>query len=271
MLRTWSESAASTGTKLGADIPLVPPLKKCYTSPVQAFMADSPLFFFALFGAGALAGFVDSIAGGGGLISLPALLATGMPPVQALATNKLQSSFGSFTASMNYVRRQGLLLKDMRIGILFTFLGAATGTTLVQFLDTSFLRDVIPILLVVTVVFFLLQPRLMALGKKQLLPTHVFQMAAGLLLGFYDGFFGPGTGSFWMLALVALQAKDLIAATARTKVYNFTSNITALAFFFWQGRPTGQRVSAWPSVRCLAPVWDPASPSHGGQSSSARC
>ncbi|MCB0405623.1 MAG: TSUP family transporter [Bdellovibrionales bacterium] len=209
-------------------------------------MADSPLFFFALFGAGALAGFVDSIAGGGGLISLPALLATGMPPIQALATNKLQSSFGSFTASLNYVRHQGLLLKDMRTGILFTFFGAATGTTLVQFMEASFLKGIIPVLLIVTAVFFLLQPRLMALGKKQLLPTHVFQVVAGLALGFYDGFFGPGTGSFWMLALVALQAKDLLAATARTKIYNFTSNITALTFFLITGAPN------WLAGFCMA-------------------
>lgn len=204
---------------------------------MELFAAYSPTLLFALFGAGALAGFVDSIAGGGGLISLPALLAAGLSPVQALATNKLQSSFGSFTAASNYVKRQGIDLGVMRRGIFFTFLGAATGTTLVQHVDPSFLRSVIPVLLIVTAVFFVLQPRLMALGKRQLLATPIFYGFGGVTLGFYDGFFGPGTGSFWMLAFVALQAKDLVSATGHTKVLNFTSNVTALVFFLFSGAP----------------------------------
>jgi uncharacterized membrane protein YfcA len=109
-----------------------------------------PLSFsahFFLWLAGLLAGFVDAIAGGGGIISLPALLATGMPPHLALGTNKLQGSFGSLTAAVNYSRSGLVNMREIPMGIVFTALGALTGTVIVQVLSADFLRHIILFLL----------------------------------------------------------------------------------------------------------------------------
>ncbi|MDP2359365.1 MAG: TSUP family transporter [bacterium] len=178
-----------------------------------------------------LAGFVDSIAGGGGLITLPALLAAGLPPHFALGTNKLQSSFGSFSAAIHY-RHGGLVrFRNLLPGVAFTFIGAVLGTTAVQALDPGFLRWLIPLLLVLILGWTFLRPNLgEAEGRPRLRPLPFF-MASGLGIGFYDGFFGPGTGTFWTALLVGVLGMNLKSATATTKVVNFTSNVTALGAF----------------------------------------
>ncbi len=187
--------------------------------------------------AGFFAGFVDSIAGGGGLIALPAILTTGIPPHLALGTNKLQGSFGTLTATFNY-RRKGLVsLHDTLSGVFYTAVGAGIGTLTIQHLSPAFLRHVIPSLLVAAFIYMLLSPEVGTdERKKQLLPPGLFYCLAGLILGFYDGFFGPGAGSFWMVAFVFLAGMALTKATAHTKVMNFTSNIVALAFFIRAGQ-----------------------------------
>ena len=116
-------------------------------------------YYYAIFlAAGFLAGFVDSIAGGGGIITVPVLLASGMPPHIALATNKLQSSFGSFTASLNYIRKGLVSLKDVYMGVIFTFIGASLGTYSILLMDASLLNKIIPIMLVIIFLYtFLLQ------------------------------------------------------------------------------------------------------------------
>ncbi|MFA7330624.1 MAG: TSUP family transporter [Candidatus Delongbacteria bacterium] len=178
-----------------------------------------------------VAGFVDAIAGGGGLITLPALLAAGLPPHLALGTNKLQSSFGSLSAALHY--RQGGLVRfrELAVGILFTFIGAASGTLAVQALRPGLLRLLIPILLTAVLVWTFLSPQLGEHDEHPRLDARLFLPLAGLALGFYDGFFGPGTGTFWTLFLVAGLGLNLKTATARTKVVNFTSNVTSLGFF----------------------------------------
>ncbi|HTX73752.1 MAG TPA: TSUP family transporter [Rectinemataceae bacterium] len=197
--------------------------------------ALTPLVFALLVLAGGAAGFVDSIAGGGGIITLPALLAVGLPPHLALGTNKLQSSFGSLTASLRY-RAAGIVrFRDMVPGILATAVGAGLGAAAVGAVNSGFLRLLIPLLLLAILVFLMLRPRFgLDAGKKRIswLP---FWVGAGLLLGFYDGFFGPGTGTFWAMALVGLAGLDLQGATAHTKVANFTSNLVSLAVFLAAG------------------------------------
>lgn len=177
------------------------------------------------------AGFIDSIAGGGGLITLPALLATGMPPAQALGTNKLQSCFGSFTATL-YFWRQGLInVCELWPHIVCTFVGSAVGTLLVQHLDPSFLSKLLPFLLIGFSLYFLLSPRISNEDSEQRISPLMFAFIIGTSIGFYDGFFGPGTGSFFAIAFVALAGFGLAKATAHTKLLNFTSNFASLLFF----------------------------------------
>lgn len=183
-----------------------------------------------------VAGIVDSIAGGGGLLTVPALLAAGLPPASALATNKLQSSFGSFSASYFFVSKKLVDLKQIKKIIFFTFLGSALGTFLIQRIDSSDLSRVIPFMLLGFVVYFSFSPRLGDLDKHQRISFALFSVGAGLLIGFYDGFFGPGTGSFWALAFVSLVGFNLSKATAHSKVLNFVSNISSLMVFLLGGK-----------------------------------
>lgn len=189
-----------------------------------------------LFAGGFMAGFVDSIAGGGGIISLPVLLSVGLPPHFALGTNKFQSSFGSLTASINYYRGGLVKLKDLGWGILFTAIGAATGTLMIQQLSQALLQYLIPVLLLVVFLIFLFSKNLGYKDQQEKIQPKIFYLIFGLLIGFYDGFFGPGTGNFWMLAFVFLLGFNLKKATAHTKWVNFTSNIVALTFFAIGGK-----------------------------------
>lgn len=178
-----------------------------------------------------LAGLVDAIAGGGGLLVLPALLWVGIPPLQALATNKLQGSFGTFTASWRFLRSGEIELKRLRIPIGMTFLGATAGTVLVQTLGSERLAHIVPWLLIVFALYFLFSPRIGDTDAQQRIGYGWFGGTVGLGIGFYDGFFGPGTGSFFAMAFVLLLGYNLRRATAGTKILNFTSNIASLIFF----------------------------------------
>lgn len=126
----------------------------------------------ALFLVASVAGFIDAMAGGGGLLTLPALLAAGLSPTQALATNKLQSSFGSFSASWYFVRNGIVSLKEMRFAILCTFIGAAIGAEAVQFIDASVLTSLIPILLIAISLYFLLAPSTRKIDGEPNLPKR---------------------------------------------------------------------------------------------------
>ena len=189
-----------------------------------------------LFVIATLAGFIDAIAGGGGLITIPVLLAVGMPPTMALGTNKLQSCGGSFSASWYFIRRKAVNLREIMELILFTFVGAVLGTLLVQQMDTGFLKKILPFLIFAIGIYFLLTPKLGESDKKQRVSYWGFALTAGLGIGFYDGFFGPGTGSFLSLAFVLLLGFNLAKATAHAKVLNFTSNIASLIFFVIGGQ-----------------------------------
>ena len=188
-----------------------------------------------LFLVGLTAGFVDSIAGGGGLITVPALLAVGLNPAQALATNKLQSSGGAFSASYYFVRKGVVKLKDLPLAIALTFIGSAVGTTLIQMIDASVLEHIIPFLMIAIAGYFLLSPRVGDKDRKQSFSMGLFAATAGMGIGFYDGFFGPGTGSFFAIAFVSLMGFSLTRATAHTKVLNCTSNLASLLFFILGG------------------------------------
>jgi len=195
-----------------------------------------PLLFFT----GLIAGFVDSIAGGGGLITIPVLLNLGMAPQDALGTNKLQATFGSGSAAWHFGRAGLIDFRACIVGVLFTAIGAALGTRLIVEMGRGergqdLLRQIIPWLIIAIAIYMLLQPKV---GEKDIhprMPSPAFHFVFGLAIGFYDGFFGPGTGTFWALAYVLLMGFNLTRATAHTKVMNFTSNIASLGVFLWVG------------------------------------
>jgi uncharacterized membrane protein YfcA len=184
-----------------------------------------------LLGTGFAAGFVDSIAGGGGLITIPVLLNLGLEPQLALGTNKLQATFGSASASWHYSRAKTVPLRDCRRGFMITLLGGAAGSLAVQQVDASFLKRVIPVLLLAVAAYTVLKP---GLGTRDLHPRIArpwFDFVFGLVIGFYDGFFGPGTGTFWTMAYMLCLGFNMTKATGYTKVMNFASNLSALVFF----------------------------------------
>lgn len=194
-----------------------------------------PWLYPALTGVAVLTGFIDAIAGGGGLIMMPALLTAGLPPVHALATNKLQSVFGTASAMTNFARKGHIDWRSNRLAIALTFLGAVGGALLVQAVSSRLLALVIPVLLVAAALYVLLSPRMTDEDVHHRLSAQGYAPVAGSI-GFYDGFFGPGTGTFFTTSLVALRGHGLTRATALTKAFNFTSNVASVAVFAIGGK-----------------------------------
>ena len=199
-------------------------------------MAFDPAIGLVLFAVATLAGFVDAIAGGGGLLTIPALLWAGISPVQALATNKLQACFGSGSASWHFIRERQVTPGDFPLALLCCAAGAAMGALSVNRLDPGWLQNIIPLMLVGAALFFLFSPSLPRHAVQPRLSAGTYAVCAAFGIGFYDGFFGPGTGSFLVLSLVTLQGLELSQATARTKVLNFASNLASFAVFSFGGQ-----------------------------------
>jgi uncharacterized membrane protein YfcA len=193
-------------------------------------------FFPVFFMTGLIAGLVDAVAGGGGLITVPVFLSFGLPPIETLGTNKFQSSFGSASATWHYTKGGFVDLKKCRNVLIFTALGSLGGTITVQFVKGDFLRQAIIWLLFICLIYTLLKPKL---GEKDIHPRmngNFFAVIFGLGLGFYDGFFGPGTGSFWTIAFMLALGYNLTKATAHTKAANFMSNIISFFVFLVAGK-----------------------------------
>ena len=191
----------------------------------------------ALVAAAFAAGVVDAIAGGGGLITLPALLAAGLPPQLALGTNKGQSTFGSFSALVNYWRLGVIDRTRVAASFLFGFVGSLVGAWLVLQVPRALLRPVVLVLLVLVAIRLTLR-RDVASPAEPLPPGASPQrraMAIALVIGTYDGFFGPGTGTFLILSYVTWLREAMARASANAKVVNFASNLAALAIFASQG------------------------------------
>ena len=184
------------------------------------------LIFVAL-----LAGFMDSIAGGGGLIVIPALLIVGFSPVEALGTNKLQGLFGSGSATIAFASRGHVDLKSQLPWALLAFVAAALGAALATILPGDWLGALMPFLLAAIAVYFLINPNLDDVDRASRITPLMFGLTVPSLIGFYDGIFGPGTGSFFMLAFVALAGYGVLKATAHTKLLNFASNCGGFVAF----------------------------------------
>ena len=206
------------------------------------------------------AGFIDTLAGGGGLIVLPALMMCGLPPLLALGTNKLQGTMGTATATFMMLRKKRVRWSDVKLLMLAAFIGAILGTVAVQFIKTELLRFVIPVVLLLIAVYFLLAPQSLHGTSNYLISKGKYQKIIVPAIGWYDGMFGPGTGSFFALAGVSLRGHDLIEATAIAKTLNFSTNLASLLVFLLVGKVfwlvgllmmIGQFAGAWSGAHCL--------------------
>jgi len=187
---------------------------------------------------GFVAGLIDAIAGGGGMLTVPTLLTSGLPPHVALGTNKLAASFGSFTASFTFYRKKLFNPKYWRLAIIATAIGAILGTVIVNFLSVEFLDKYIPVLVVLTAVYTLLSrsvsSKVIGLPIKNRI-IKIKQVIQGLILGFYDGVAGPGTGAFWVSSSNALYKIDILLSSGLARSTNFVSNFFSLLTFIYLG------------------------------------
>ncbi len=188
-----------------------------------------------LMGVAVVAGFIDAIAGGGGLITLPALLLSGLTPVQALATNKLQSSAGSLSATVAFFRKGLIHWKTSKWVFFMALSGGMIGALLATKLPATFLQVIVPILLLSVATYFIFSPSLDGKERRAKISRTLFLLTFVPLIGFYDGIFGPGTGSFFMVAFVLMLGSTLVNAIAETKLANFASNIGSLLIFAFSG------------------------------------
>ena len=197
------------------------------------FSAETILILLAIAAYGA--GFIDSIAGGGGLITVPALILAGLPPVTALGTNKLQSLFGSGSATWAYASKGHVDLKSQAGSAILSAAGSALGAYAATLVSSEWLRAFLPVLMIAIALYFLFKPNISDEDRVQRMAPVLFAAAIVPAIGFYDGIFGPGTGSFFMLGFVTLAGYGLLKATAHTKLLNFASNIGAFIIFAMSG------------------------------------
>ncbi len=196
------------------------------------------LTFISLGTACFIAAFIDSIAGGGGLISLPAYMAVGIPPHIALGTNKVSAMFSSLSSSIKFWRAGKINISILKKLVPFSFLGAIVGVKVVLILEQKYLYPIAFILLILTIFY--------TIYNKNLGETNSFtgetkdNILSGIImaffLGFYDGFFGPGTGSFLIFLLIKIFKFDFINASGNSKILNLGSNLASVGMFIYAGK-----------------------------------
>ncbi|MEU0570973.1 TSUP family transporter [Nonomuraea sp. NPDC005983] len=184
------------------------------------------------------AGWVDAVVGGGGLLQLPAILMTGMPPVQAMATNKLSSVFGTASAAVTYARTTKLDRQVALPGAGLAVLSSGLGASAAAAISADVLRPAVMVVLLAVAAFVTLRPALGAAPQPHLRTNVRIAVAiatAGVLIAFYDGIMGPGTGTFLIVAFTTLLGLDFVSASASAKIINTGTNLGALFVFVWQG------------------------------------
>lgn len=178
-----------------------------------------------------VAGFIDSIAGGGGLVAIPALLLAGLPPAQALGTNKLQGLFGTASAAIHYARAGQIDARRQLPWAALGFAASATGALVATSIPGDALMLALPFVLIAIALYFALKPGMGDADRAERVGPIAFGLTVVPLIGLYDGVFGPGTGSFLMLAFVSLAGYGVLKATAHTKLLNFATNLGGFAAF----------------------------------------
>ncbi len=199
---------------------------------METFLIVCPLLF--------LAGLVDAIGGGGGLISLPAYLIAGLPPHMAIATNKLSSSCGTTLATARFIRNGLVNFKLAAPSVLAAMLGSSIGAQISLRVEEQMMQylllGILPIaaLLVLNKKLFPIKEaeEELQLNKK----TYLTAVAAALVVGMYDGFYGPGTGTFLIIAFTVFAGMSMKHANGQAKIINLTTNLTSLAVFLWNGQ-----------------------------------
>ncbi len=188
-----------------------------------------------LFTVAMIAGCIDTLAGGGGLLTIPALILSGMPPLAVLGTNKFQAVIGSMTATIVMLKKKKITISEVKWFMLYGFLGSLTGTIAIQYVNTEVLNFVIPIILVCIGFYFILMPKASKLDKEPKFPMWVYTKVVIPSIGFYDGMFGPATGSFLALGTMVCRGYELIKATAVAKGINFATNMASVVVFLVYG------------------------------------
>ncbi|MDE2579670.1 MAG: TSUP family transporter [Hyphomicrobiales bacterium] len=181
------------------------------------------------------AGFVDSIAGGGGLLTVPALLIAGLDPVTALATNKIQGLAGSTSATFAFARRGLIDWRTAWPAALGSGLASIAGAYCVKLTPRAVLEAAVPVMLIAIALYFAFGPRITDGDSRARISQKAFAFTAAPAIGFYDGVFGPGTGTFFMLAFITLAGLGVVRATAHTKLCNAASNLGSATFFIFSG------------------------------------
>lgn len=224
------------------------------------FSAFSVELLFILFFVAIVAGFIDTLAGGGGLITMPALLISGVPPLAALGTNKLQGSVGTATSTYMMLKHKRVHWHDIKTLMLLAFIGSVLGSIAVQFINVDVLSFIIPLVLLIIAVYFAVSPMPSNNESKARLSEKKYKYTVVPTIGWYDGMFGPGTGSFFSLAGISLRGHGLIKSTTIAKPLNFSTNIASLIVFMIAGKLVlvlgivmmlGQIVGAWLGSHCL--------------------
>lgn len=188
------------------------------------------LFFVAI-----IAGFLDTLAGGGGLITVPALILSGMPPLLALGTNKFQGCAGTAVAAYMMFKNRRNQWASIYRHMVFAFIGALLGSTLIQFVDVDALNFVIPMMLFLIGLYFLTSPMIVPVQPVSKISERVYERIILLSIGSYDGMFGPGTGSLFTFSGNALRGLGLVDAIAAAKPLNFCTNAASLLIFAYAG------------------------------------
>ncbi len=226
--------------------------------PIITFELLATLFLVAV-----LAGLLDTLAGGGGLITIPALILSGVGPLAALGTNKLQGCMGTATATFILIKSKRINWHSTKKLMLYAFVGSIIGSVAVQFIESSVLGYIIPVVITVIGVYFLISPTPPVQQEKSIKSKRYHNRIAVPSIGFYDGFFGPGTGSFFTLAGVSLKGSDIISATTVAKTLNFATNFASLIIFLIAGKIVwaiglvmmlGQVIGAWLGCHCLTTI-----------------
>ncbi|BDM25057.1 MULTISPECIES: TSUP family transporter [Pseudomonas] len=193
-----------------------------------------------------MAGFFDAIAGGGGLITLPVMFVAGIEPLAAIATNKFQAASATVSATCAFARKGMIDWRRSSPMAIMSFIGGATGALSVSYVPKSILQACIPFLLIAVAAYFAFSPKPNEQARKAKISTSLFCVAVAPIIGFYDGIFGPGVGSFFMLACVTLLGQHLIQAVCNSKLLNAACNLGALSVFTFSG------AIIWPLALAMA-------------------
>lgn len=204
---------------------------------LESILADN-FQTFLLVGLIFVAGLIDSIAGGGGLISLPAYFAAGLPPHTALATNKFSSSIGTFTSVIRYFKAGKIHLKIGLLAAAGAIAGSSIGAKLALWVSENVINSVMLFLAPLVLVFFIFQKKFVptSISNKPTKFKGIKSFFIGMSIGCYDGFFGPGTGAFLTIAFFSFLKLDLLSSSANARLTNLASNLGSLAVFLINGK-----------------------------------